>query len=98
MSMPTTRSVSAVREDLRLEPGAHTAAARHPPIPAGGLCVENIHAALEARCPLAVDISSGVETAPGKKDHEKIRSVIAAVRHFSRHGQTDSDTQIFKKT
>jgi hypothetical protein len=48
--------------------------------------------------PLAVDISSGVETAPGKKDHEKIRSVIACVQQFSRPGQTDSDKRIFKKT
>jgi phosphoribosylanthranilate isomerase len=77
---------------------AHRAAARHPLILAGGLSEENIIAALEAVRPLAVDISSGVETAPGKKDHEKIRSVIASVQQFSRPGQTDSDKRIFKKT
>jgi phosphoribosylanthranilate isomerase len=77
---------------------ARKAAARHPLILAGGLSEENIITALEAVCPPAVDISSGVETVPGKKDHEKIRSVIAAVRHFSRPGQTDSDKRIFKKT
>jgi phosphoribosylanthranilate isomerase len=77
---------------------ARKAAALHPLILAGGLSEENITAALEAVRPLAVDISSGVEMQPGKKDHEKIRSVIAAVRHFDRHGQGDSDKRIFKKT
>jgi phosphoribosylanthranilate isomerase len=77
---------------------ARKAAARHPLILAGGLGTENILAALETVQPLAVDISSGVEIQPGKKDHEKIRSVIAAVRHFDRHGQGDSDKGIFTKT
>ena len=77
---------------------ARKAAARHPLILAGGLGTENILAALEAVRPLAVDISSGVETAPGKKDHEKIRSVIASVQHFVRSGQIDTDKRIFKKT
>jgi len=76
---------------------AGKAAARYPLILAGGLGEENIIAALEAVHPLAVDISSGVEARPGKKDHEKIRSVIAAVRNFDRHGQNDSDKRIFKK-
>ena len=61
---------------------ARKAAARHPLILAGGISRENILAALEAVRPLAVDISSGVESAPGKKDREKIRSVIAAVKKY----------------
>jgi phosphoribosylanthranilate isomerase len=77
---------------------ARKAAARHPLILAGGLSEESILAALEAVHPLAVDISSGVEAAPGKKDHEKIRSVIASVQHFGRAGQVDTDNRIFKKT
>ena len=77
---------------------AGKAAARHPLILAGGLNGENIIAALTAVHPLAVDISSGVETAPGKKDHEKIRSVIASVQRFGRAGQVDTDKRIFKKT
>jgi phosphoribosylanthranilate isomerase len=76
---------------------AGKAAALHPLILAGGLSEENIIAALEAVRPLAVDISSGVEVQPGKKDHEKIRSVIAAVRHFDRHGQSNSNMRIFEK-
>jgi phosphoribosylanthranilate isomerase len=74
------------------------AAARHPLILAGGLGTENILAALEAVKPLAVDISSGVEAAPGKKDHEKIRSVIAAVRRHAASGPTVWKESIFKKS
>jgi phosphoribosylanthranilate isomerase len=77
---------------------ARKAAARHPLVLAGGLGTENILAALEAVHPLAVDISSGVETVPGKKDHEKIRSVIASVQHFGRAVQIDADKRIFEKT
>jgi phosphoribosylanthranilate isomerase len=76
---------------------AHKAAARHPLILAGGLGTKNILAALEAVRPLAVDLSSGVESAPGKKDHEKIRAVIDSVRRFGRSGQGAADNRIFKK-
>ncbi len=76
---------------------AHKAAARHPLILAGGLGTKNILAALEAVRPLAVDLSSGVESAPGKKDHEKIRAVIDSVRRFGRSGLGAADNRIFKK-
>lgn len=77
---------------------AGKAAARHPLILAGGLNEENILSALEAVRPMAVDVSSGVEASPGKKDHEKLQSVVAIVRHFGRTGQIDTDKRIFKKT
>ena len=76
---------------------AGKAAARHPLILAGGLDEGNILSALEAVHPVAADICSGVEAAPGKKDHEKIRSVIAVVRQFGRTGQIEPDKRIFKK-
>ena len=76
---------------------ARKAAARHPLILAGGLSAENILAALEAVHPLAVDISSGVEAAPGRKDHEKIRSVIDAVRRHAASGPAVGKESIFKK-
>ncbi|MGD8604594.1 MAG: phosphoribosylanthranilate isomerase [Anaerolineales bacterium] len=47
---------------------------------AGGLTVENVTAALAAVRPYAVDVSSGVEFAPGKKDHDKIQQFIHEVR------------------
>lgn len=51
-----------------------------PIILAGGLTPDNIHDALDAVQPYAVDVSSGVETAPGVKDHAKVKAFIRAVR------------------
>lgn len=46
----------------------------------GGLNADNIGEALSTLSPTAVDISSGVESAPGIKDPEKIKTFIAAVK------------------
>ncbi len=47
---------------------------------AGGLTVGNITRALSAVRPYAVDVSSGVERRPGRKDHRKIDQFIKEVR------------------
>lgn len=47
---------------------------------AGGLTVANVAAAVRVTGATAVDVSSGVESAPGVKDPELIRAFVAEVR------------------
>jgi phosphoribosylanthranilate isomerase len=46
---------------------------------AGGLDAENVSQVVTTLHPFAVDVASGVESAPGKKDYEKMRRFIEAV-------------------
>lgn len=49
-------------------------------IVAGGLTPENVADVVAAVRPYGVDVSTGVEAAPGRKDREKVAGFIAAVR------------------
>lgn len=47
---------------------------------AGGLSPENVREAIKAVRPWAVDASSSLESAPGIKDHDRVRAFVEAVR------------------
>jgi phosphoribosylanthranilate isomerase len=47
---------------------------------AGGLTVENVAAAVRIVGPYGIDVASGVESKPGKKDHGLLREFVQEVR------------------
>jgi indole-3-glycerol phosphate synthase/phosphoribosylanthranilate isomerase len=65
------------------EDGEHLERARAAPgrvVLAGGLSAENVRTAIERVRPWAVDASSSLETAPGIKDHARVRAYVEAAR------------------
>jgi phosphoribosylanthranilate isomerase len=52
---------------------------KYPLILAGGLDPENVVPAIQMSAPRAVDVSSGVESAPGRKDFNKVAAFLKAV-------------------
>ena len=53
---------------------------RRPPVVlAGGLTADNVGAAIEVARPFAVDVASGTEVTPGRKDPAKLKAFVRAV-------------------
>ena len=79
----TARGGSGRRFDWDLVADARKAGAfddAPPIILAGGLTPENVRTGIRRIKPWGVDVSSGVEDAPGVKSFDKIKKFIAAVR------------------
>ena len=53
-----------------------------PLILSGGLNPENVAKAIETVHPYAVDVSSGIEASPGRKDHARLRDFIQICKSF----------------
>jgi phosphoribosylanthranilate isomerase len=76
---------------------AKRAGERHGIILAGGLHPGNILSALETVCPGAVDVGSGVEERPGKKDPKKVKSLVAEVKGFRNPHRQAHSSPIFQR-
>jgi phosphoribosylanthranilate isomerase len=64
---------------------AQSAARTRRIILAGGLNAENVAAAIHLVRPYGVDVASGVESKPGKKDAARLREFVQEVRRAERH-------------
>jgi len=62
--------------------GIRTLGSMVPVVMAGGLTPQNVSGAIKALEPWGVDVVSGVEARPGKKDPEKVRAFVRAVREM----------------
>ncbi len=66
-------------------------AAPRPFMVSGGLDAGNVAEAIDMMAPDAVDVSSGVETEPGRKDPNLIQAFVAAARMAARPAQSAAE-------
>ena len=81
---PTQRGGTGETGDWRL---AQSLAGRYPLLLAGGLTPANVAQAIHSIHPWGVDVASGVEQSPGRKDHAALRAFFSAVKQAERIDQ-----------
>lgn len=74
---PARRGGTGLKADWH---AASRLAVRRPVLLAGGLTPENVEEAIDTVGPFGIDISSGVESAPGIKSPQRIKSLFEAIR------------------
>ena len=74
---PVLRGGAGKTGDWQLAAGL---ASQHRLLLAGGLTPDNVAAAIAQVHPWGVDVASGVEATPGRKDHDRVRAFVAAAR------------------
>jgi phosphoribosylanthranilate isomerase len=78
---PALRGGAGRTGDWQLAAGL---ASQHRLLLAGGLTPDNVAAAIAQVHPWGVDVASGVEATPGRKDHDRVRAFVAAARAGNR--------------
>jgi len=76
---PTLRGGTGHIADWQM---VQTVAQAHRLLLAGGLTPDNVAEAIRRVQPWGVDVSSGVEASKGRKDHAKVRALVAAVKNI----------------
>lgn len=92
---PVTSLLDACQHDRRGGTGkqgdwdlARRAALGRRIILAGGLTPGNVRSAIQSVRPYAVDVNSGVESAPGLKDHDRLARFVAQVKAAEQRERT----------
>lgn len=86
----TPGRVGGTGETFNWDLARHAQGLGKPIFLAGGLTPLNVAEAIERVRPYGVDVSSGVEITPGKKDHDKVRAFVNAAK---RAGQFEAWTE-----
>ncbi|MEN1956706.1 phosphoribosylanthranilate isomerase [Luteimonas changyuni] len=67
-----------------------------PLLLSGGLSPGNVHDAVAATMPWGVDVSSGIESAPGQKDGDLMRAFVAEVRRSDCRADDDDEEAVLE--